>query len=223
MAFQYTATELENALLILSLSTALTYGCIVHSQPSQLRMVTKTLSIGILSVLSAVTHGPKLLGAAQAFGALGDGFLAWTSDEAFLRGLASFLAAHVFYIILFAQKGHGLELFWSEPWRIPAACSMALLTCVLVGVLLPRVPRDLQIPISVYSSAILSMVFAALTMTDHFIVLGALLFTMSDGILATGRFLVPATSRHQTWMEYGVWSLYYSGQLLIHLGMKRHS
>lgn len=181
-------------------------------------MVAKTLSIGILSISTAITHGPTLLVAAQAFGALGDAFLAWDGDVAFLRGLGSFLIAHLFYIVLLYQYGGGQEVFQSV-WRLIGAFTAVTLASGMLVLLLPRVPRDLKLPIIVYSTAIFTMTITALAVEDSRVVIGAVLFTISDAILAAGRFLIPATSVYQIGVDYSVWSLYYTGQFLMYLGL----
>ncbi|KAF5005498.1 hypothetical protein FDECE_8076 [Fusarium decemcellulare] len=210
---------LQNIILILSLTTAIGYGIYVRERPSVARMITKTCAIGLLALLSAILHAPRLLIAAQAFGALGDAFLAWDGDGAFLRGLGSFLTAHVFYITLFINSANGWELLLSGGWRVFAAAFMLLLASGMVVMLLPRVSYHLRLPILAYSIAIYTMVLTALTVDNTRLVSGAIIFTASDSLLATEKFLVSHDSSHRAWMEHAVWVLYYFGQLLIMLGL----
>ncbi|KAH7165185.1 YhhN-like protein-domain-containing protein [Dactylonectria macrodidyma] len=209
----------NNAILVLSLSSAIIYGLRSRAAPSYFRMVAKTLSVALLSVLVVKNDGPTSLATALSFSATGDAFLAWDSEGAFLGGLANFLASHILYIALFIQAGRGWQLILSDGFRTLIALSMALLAPFMVVLLMPRVGRVLRVPVVFYSTAILGMVLSALTMDNNQIVLGAILFALSDTILASGKFLVSATSPHRSWMDYMVWVLYYSGQMLIAVGV----
>ncbi|KAF4459670.1 Lysoplasmalogenase [Fusarium albosuccineum] len=210
---------LHSIILVLSLTAAIGYGINVRETPSVPRMITKTSAIGLLALLSATLHAPRLLIAAQAFGALGDAFLAWDDDGSFLRGLGSFLTAHIFYITLFINSANGWEILLSGGWRAFAAAFMLLLASGMVVILLPRVSYHLRVPILVYSIAIYAMVLTALTVDNTRLISGAIIFTASDSLLATEKFLVSHNSSHRAWMEHAVWVLYYFGQLLIMLGL----
>ncbi|KAM5344473.1 hypothetical protein ACJ41O_013009 [Fusarium nematophilum] len=219
MSSNYDVFDLHNALFVLSLTAALGYGINTRSPPSLLRMVTKTAAIGVLAFLSTVLSAPPFLIAAQSFGALGDAFLSWDGDKAFLSGLASFLTAHLFYIGLFIENGFGSETLLSQTWRIATAAVMVLLASGMVVALLPRVAGHLRVPILVYSVVICTMNLTALTVENDRLIIGAVMFTTSDSLLATEKFLLATTSSHRAWMEYAVWGLYYFGQVLIMLGL----
>ncbi|KAH7347606.1 YhhN-like protein [Plectosphaerella cucumerina] len=213
------AVHPQTALFALSLASAIGYGLTTRAAPSIPRMLVKTASIGTLAVISTRIAAPRPLIAAQAFGALGDAFLAWDGEAPFLCGLASFLTAHIFYIGLFARTGLGSHLILSEGWRVGTALAMLVVALGMVVMLLPRVARDLRVPIVVYSVAIYAMVLAALSIDNARLVTGAILFTASDSLLATGKFLLSRESPHRMWIEYAVWALYYGGQVLIMNGL----
>lgn len=182
-------------------------------------MATKTASTALLSLLSHQRAGPPFLTSALALGSLGDAFLAWDGDANFLRGLASFLAAHVLYLVQLAQSGGGRAALEGETWRAAAATFfLVVLAPGMAALLVPRVAKDLRVPIVVYAGTIAAMVLAALTMENALVVAGAILFTTSDAILSVEKFLVGPHSAHSAWMKHAVWVLYYSGQLLIALG-----
>lgn len=209
-----------NAVLLVSLCASFLYARNADAPPSLWRMTTKTTSTALLSVLSALQGGPALLSGALLLGATGDAFLAWDGETAFLAGLGSFLAAHVLYIVLFAQTGYGSALILSTGWRIIVAVILACAFApMMVSELMPKVARELRLPILVYTSAIVMMVVTALTLDNAPVVTGALSFTVSDAILSAEKFLVAPTSRHRRWMPYAVWALYYAGQLQIALGI----
>ncbi|KAB5529011.1 YhhN-like protein [Coniochaeta sp. 2T2.1] len=212
--------SLPNAELLTSLSASLLYLQCVHTRPSVWRMSVKAGSTALLSALSTTQNGPLLLSAALLLGAAGDAFLAWDGDTTFLCGLGSFLAAHILYIILFAQRGSGKARILGSSWRMVAA---SFLVCafapIMLSALMPKVARDLRLPILVYTSAIIMMVLTALTLDNPVLVSGAICFTVSDAVLSVDKFLVSSTSAHRHWMPYAVWILYYAGQLQIAVGL----
>ncbi|KAF5531727.1 hypothetical protein FMEXI_12873 [Fusarium mexicanum] len=207
----------ENYLLASSLTAAIFYGVKARASPSYSRMITKTLAVSLLAVLIKIVDGPTYLLAALSFGALGDAFLAWDSEPAFLAGLGSFLTSHLCYITLFYQTG-AKSLVLEDQSRVAIVISAVLLGPTMLALLIPRVDSELRLPILLYTCAILGMIFSALTIKSDKLALGAVVFTVSDTILASGRFLVPASSSHQVWMDYAVWILYYSGQFMLAMG-----
>lgn len=205
-----------NAAFILSLAAAAYYLFFVEREPGLRRSVIKTLPVAFLAVLSVLRDGPLLLTAALGFSALGDAFLSRPGERMFLAGLASFLVAHALYISLFAASSGALVL--PDVWRVVLAIAMALGVLALMAVLWPLVSPRLKVPILVYAAAIFVMGLSALTMNSVMIVAGAVLFMISDGILASERFVVSAVSPHRSWMQWAVWITYYAAQLLITLG-----
>ncbi|SPO07763.1 uncharacterized protein DNG_10458 [Cephalotrichum gorgonifer] len=215
---------LDNTVLTLSVVSAFVYLSITRAAPSYSRMVSKTASTALLSLLAYQHGGPYSLVGALALGSLGDAFLAWDngsdedSDSNFLCGLGSFLAAHILYVFLFAQSGGGKEKLLDDTWRVAAATFfLVVLAPTMIALLIPRVARDLRVPILVYTAAIGTMLLMALTMDNMLVITGSALFTTSDAILSTEKFLLPR-SPYSPLMQYAVWVLYYSGQLLIALG-----
>ncbi|KAM4068187.1 yhhN family protein [Hirsutella rhossiliensis] len=206
-------------ILIISLSTAILYGLRIRTPSDSLRTTLKATSTASLSLLCALNGKSWLLVAALAFGAVGDAFLAWPGEAAFLRGLGSFLIAHLFYVRLFAGFGDGKELVLAEGWRQLLGVVMLALAPIMGFVLVPRVGPSLRLPIAVYSAVSLCVIFAALTIAHQHTVTGATLFALSDCLLGAEEFLLPADSKHHVWMQYAVWILYYGGQLLIVSGL----
>ncbi|KAL2265089.1 hypothetical protein VTJ83DRAFT_6189 [Remersonia thermophila] len=214
-------SPLSSGLLAASVGNAVLYLAVVRSPPSRARMAVKTMSTALLSAFAAAQGGPALLAAALALGSLGDAFLAWDDEASFLRGLASFLAAHVLYAWLFIaspREQPGLHAVIAG-WRAPVAGGLALLVPVMIALLMPRISSGLRPPVVLYSVAILVMAMTALTSDDGRVILGAVMFCSSDSILAAERFLVPRASAFRPWMQYAVWILYYVGQLYIALGV----
>lgn len=205
--------------LALSLTSSLLFWINVRKSPSLPRTVAKTAATALLAAAAASRQGSALLSLALLLGAVGDAFLSWSdSDAAFLGGLAAFLASHIVYAKLFVSAGAGTALLLGETWRLSLAGGMALVGPGFNTLLLPRVRPALRGPVVLYSAAITAMFLSALTLDNRQVVTGALIFTASDIILASERFIVPADSAHRPWMQYAVWGLYYSGQLLIATG-----
>jgi uncharacterized membrane protein YhhN len=209
---------LPNGTLLLSIGAALLYFIVMETEPSLMRSAVKTISTALLALLAYMEGGPLLLVLALALSSAGDAFLSRNGDTAFLGGLASFLAAHIAYIMLFAQTGEGLAILSAEPWRGLVAALAALTTLGVLFILMRRVPPTLRLPVVAYSAAILGMGVMALTTRIPLVILGALLFMASDTLLGWERFVAPAISSSRRAMRIGVWAFYYAAQLLIVLG-----
>jgi uncharacterized membrane protein YhhN len=134
------------------------------------------------------------------FSFLGDVFLLYEYKNAlfFIFGLASFLITHVFYIIYFLKiKSTQLSLLRQQPW---IAALVAGYGCSLVMLLYPGL-GDLKIPVIVYAGVICFMLLCSLHIfyktgrpSNVYFVTGALLFVISDSLLAVNKFLTPFTS-----------------------------
>ncbi|RWN43194.1 MAG: lysoplasmalogenase [Mesorhizobium sp.] len=207
-----------NATLIFSLAAAMIYAFTLGMPSTLARSAAKTLAVAMLAVLAGLQGGPLLLVAALALSAAGDAFLSRDGEKAFLGGLASFLVAHIVYVALFLRSGGGLGVLGAEPWRGAIALAMALFVVIMLAALWRRVGPSLRIPITVYIAAILAMGISALTTSNMWVIGGAVLFMVSDGLLATEKFLVAAISPHRAWMRFAVWALYYAAQLATTLG-----
>ncbi|KAK3399566.1 YhhN-like protein [Sordaria brevicollis] len=212
--------SLDKTVLAVSVASAVLYLFQVRSSPSYSRMLVKTASTALLSYLSHLLIGPQYLVGALALGSLGDAFLAWDGDLAFLCGLSSFLVAHIGYILLFlqSQPAAGFQTLLQEGWRTATAGSLMVLVPVMIAMLMPKVGKALRIPVLVYSLVICGMALTALTLENKRVIVGATMFTASDSILAADKFLVSKTAGYRGLMQRAVWVLYYGGQALIMLG-----
>lgn len=125
-------------------------------------------------------------------------FLSWGGDVLlqmegmFIPGLVSFLLAHVFYIIYFAKKGTGKKgLIQLKPIII---LPVLLYILLFIWLLLPYLDA-LKIPVTVYGITIGTMLILAMN-TKHklqdktatLFITGALLFVISDSVLAVNLF-----------------------------------
>ncbi len=206
-----------NGLLLFSALFALLYALMLERPPHWRRTAAKVLAVLLLLVAAIERDGPWLLVAALAFGAAGDGFLAYDGDRAFLGGLASFLAAHIAYVALFVTSEAGV--------RLPLAGGIAVIV-LLVGfvavmgrILLPAADRALRVPVVFYMAAIFAMGAAAALYAHPVVLAGALLFVASDAALGTGRFVLAADHRLQRPLQLFVWGSYWLAQTVILTGM----
>ena len=221
MPFEGGVESPANATFIFSCAAALLYGTMAGAPPRLARSAVKTLAVALLAVLAGMQGGPLLLVLALALSALGDLFLSRDGDKPFLAGLASFLGAHLAYVALFVMLGGGFAAFATTPSRGVAVGAAVLLGLGMLALLMRRVGPELRLPVTAYVAAILAMVATALTLDAPLVIAGALLFMLSDALLATEKFLLPAISQQREWMRYAVWGLYYLGQLAITLGLVR--
>ncbi|MFZ2905498.1 MAG: lysoplasmalogenase [Cyclobacteriaceae bacterium] len=161
------------------------------------------------------------------FSCLGDVLLMLQEVNAnfFMLGLGSFLLAHVSYIL--AYKQHQGERSADELQglqRIRFALPIILSGTGLVVILYNHL-GDLKIPVLLYAGVLTYMVLTALfrfgrTNTASFTMVfaGAILFMISDSLIAVDKFLEPL-SRAGFW----VMTTYIIGQFLIVKGLVRSS
>jgi len=172
--------------------------------------VIKGLSIAALAVMAFPYS--VALGIALALSSVGDVLLDWDPKELFIYGLGSFLLAHIAYAALFARsskRGSG-----AAPGRRWAVIAVAAYAAIFAAWLIPSL-GSLTVPVLVYIGAITAMMITCLMaqFTQRRIEAGALLFLISDSLLAMDKFKTPVPLR-----DYLVWGTYYCAQYLIATG-----
>ena len=148
------------------------------------------------SQLNSITKGlAKWVLFALLFSLLGDVVLMFQETKSifFLLGLSAFLIAHIFYIIFF-YKVRVKENVKSNPWLLVL---VVIYYAALIGLLSPYL-ADMKIPVFVYGIVISFMFMLAMHMlfiknkaAGQWMMVGALLFVMSDSILAVNKFYQP--------------------------------
>lgn len=193
--------------------------------------ITKPLLMPILLVyLRKSMKAPLNTSFMFAVGALlfsfgGDSLLMYDSKPIyFLLGLGSFAIAQTMYIFAFRKARH--ETDWRLPtvYRLAYATPFVIFVVVLLWMLLPEVGADMQIPVTVYALLILSMAVSAVyrvnrTNQDSYnqVFMGAVLFVLSDTLLAINKFHTPMENS-RIW----VMSTYILAQWNIINGLLKH-
>jgi len=161
--------------------------------------VAKPATLLALLVYAGCGHPSPWLLAALAFSLLGDVFLMLPADL-FLAGLAAFLVAHLAYIGAFAGP--------VMPRLVWLAVVIGVLAPVAARILRAVPDRALRAPVAVYSLAISLMVASALASTSSLAIAGAVLFLVSDMLIAWNRFVHP-----RPWAPLAIIVTYHLGQL----------
>jgi len=152
--------------------------------------IFKPLTMAFILLIAVLGQGASpsykyLILSGLFFSLAGDVFLMLPSDR-FVLGLVAFLIAHLFYISAFASE-IGSLVWWP---LIP----LVIFGVGIYSILAPSLGK-LRLPVLVYSAAILTMAWLAwerwiqIDQTGALLAsIGAVLFVLSDGILAINRF-----------------------------------
>lgn len=162
-----------------------------------------------LSLGAMLTSYGRIMLLGMGFCWLGDLFLvSRQSRMLFLAGLVSFLVGHMAYTVAFAVRGVDV---------VVVAISLGLMAVFAwraVAWLHPHINQKMRVPVWLYLAAIsVMMVMAAGThASEHntFILLGAILFVLSDLAVARNRFVDPAFINRAIGLP-----LYFTAQLLL--------
>lgn len=166
------------------------------------------LSLSFISIRNIRGNLGKILFIGLLFSALGDLFLALSGKKYFIAGLSSFGAAHFMYILAFF-KNPVLE----KP-KIYLGLLFIVYGIVIWSLLSPNL-GNMLLPVTIYILLITLMgLSSVLGKNNHpVIILGALLFVISDSVIAVNMFLnkVPNSS-------FWIMLTYYPAQLFITYG-----
>lgn len=167
---------------------------------SQVATVTKPMLMPAVAgffITSVSTNSPLKLFVLSAlfFSWAGDVLLMFQQQNSifFLLGLSSFLIAHLFYIFFFhrIRKEQNIK---SQLWTLLV---VAAYYSVLIALLSPWL-GEMRLPVRVYGLVISFMLLLALHMfyisnktAGRYMVAGAILFVISDSVLAINKFWKP--------------------------------
>lgn len=169
----------------------------------KVRFITKPLSLILLILIFSLLGGwvqqGFWFGAGLLFSLVGDVFLLLRS-RFFVAGLFSFLIAHLFYIIGFNFGSLKLSPWGILPLLLVSSFIILAYPRIVQGIRRKLEYRKLYLPVVLYMLTITIMLLSAMMtwFRDQWTVeaallasVGALMFTISDTLLATGRFLRP--------------------------------
>ena len=154
------------------------------------------------------------------FSMFGDILLMFKGEDFFLFGLVSFLIAHIFYIIWFVKyPGFKDGAIAQKPIKsIPFLLYLIAIVSTLWGNL-----GDMKMPVIVYSTVITFMAICAANMKNRVnpeafipVVGGAILFVISDSIIAISKF--NSTDFPENVNRTMIMSSYIAGQYLLAIG-----
>jgi len=185
------------------------------------------VSLGIYYASSVEReHRSVALLAAIVFSLVGDVLMLWSkhTESYFVLGLASFLIAHLFYIFAYRQhRGENSPDELQGVQRIRLALPVVLAGTGLVVVLYPLL-GELRVPVVLYAIVLISMALQALfrfgrtTIPSFWLVFtGALLFMLSDSLIAINKFMMPVGHA-----ELWIMGSYMAAQYFIVCGLLRH-
>lgn len=189
----------------------------ILSIPLKLNTLDPLLKVFPLLVLFSAAYSQlsgniRLLGlVAIVLCACGDVLLTQSIEQSFVYGLGAFVVGHIFYLIAFLQ-------FANKRFIIAKLVMAIIVLCITIGlamIILP-VTENLLIPVSIYVGIITSMVVAAIFAWSKSMlhIGGAIIFMISDTILAWNMFLVPLP-----YASIGIMLTYYVAQFCIVAGL----
>ncbi|MCA6379487.1 MAG: lysoplasmalogenase [Cytophagales bacterium] len=184
--------------LIFAVGVSAELGTAIFDYPGHSLIFKPLIMIGLMAYYYALSPArSRLFLVALFFCWLGDVFLIFQSTDPlfFIGGLASFLAGHIVYIFCYRQLQiitSSKELLGSQKVRF--AFPIILAGTGLVTILYPLL-GELRIPVMIYALVITLMALTALfrygrTNSKSFflIFIGAVLFMVSDSLLAINKF-----------------------------------
>ncbi len=174
-----------------------------YFQHSLLIFSTKPLLLTILSIFFFLESKALplpfrwYLFAGLVFSIAGDTFLMFVENSEgfehfFLFGLGSFLMTHLCYLRGFLSLSKPKGWLRQRPWILLFFLLYLIGNCIFLW---PDLPKDLRIPVVVYSTAIIAMTAGALNLKGllpdaafTLLMSGILLFVCSDSIIALNKF-----------------------------------
>ncbi len=212
------STRISRVLLVIGLISALLFIAEVGKESVVVRVILK--SVPLLCLIAWVRLATRdryatLILAGLIFSLAGDVLLE-ISDDLFVPGLIAFLIGHVWYIAAFVSAARELKL----PRLLPFAAWVVLAYLLL----LPNL-NDMAVPVAAYVIVIGAMMWRSSAIVDRpvqawqwFALIGAILFGLSDTLLAFKKF-----SGVTLGPTFTVIGLYWLGQLGLALSVKRSS
>ncbi|MCW5920864.1 MAG: lysoplasmalogenase [Saprospiraceae bacterium] len=218
---------MKNVWLPLFLMVALAHLAGVAMEHRGLVVITKPMLMPLLAVWLAVEtrHGQprflkKMMFAGLSFSTVGDVLLLWGGKPLFfILGLVAFLFAHLSYIGGFSSMLRRSDkgfLSRRPVWALwPVLAAVALVWSLWSGI-----PDEMKLPVGIYTAVITTMVLSVFNLKGSVtapifqtLLAGALLFMLSDSLIAWSRFDSPFP-----FSGLAIMGTYIAGQFLLARG-----
>lgn len=211
---------MRNPLVLFSVGVALLYW--LWRAPLPYNVIMKWLAIISLATFvwqQRQSWQETLLVVALGCHSVGDVLLDWDRTKLFLPAVGAFMVGHVLYLVTFWPNL--MTLASLPPAKKVLAATVLLYGLAMAFLIVPHLPKKLFVAVAVYMIVILAMTLVV-TCTNYrnpWLILGAVLYVISDSLIALNTFVRPLGMVAQL-----IWPLYYAGQLLIAHGfLHRHA
>ena len=179
-------------------------------------MLFKLIPMVLIIIMALLTKAPQaktyytLISIGLVFCAIGDYTLQW-----FIVGLSFFLIGHLFYIAAFISAKEQ-----QSPKSLLAGLVLygAVMATIIAGGLWQDGDVVMAIAVVAYISVILTMGWTAWRTKSNYAMIGAILFIISDSVLALNKFTVAIPAASEIIMI-----TYYSAQVLLALSISQYS
>jgi uncharacterized membrane protein YhhN len=205
------AHRIDRFIAWLAFGAPLAYLLLLGARPWPGDVALKTSMCVLLAVLAWRARA-RLLTLALLASAAGDAFLGIDGERLFVPGLASFLLTHLLYATVFVRSSRtgGAAL---TGWRRIVLVVVPVFAVCFVALLYPEL-GGFAAPVFLYMLAIVAMTGLSLRLKTWMVPVGAMLFVVSDSLLALDKFLWSAP-----WVSPAIWVTYALAQLLIVFGL----
>lgn len=203
--------SLSRLLLIAAVIAGASYLYVVATHMSgPLATTWKGAGVGLLAVYAALqarSIDRWLIAVVMAFGALGDVLLDAVGMTA---GAVAFILGHVTAIALYLRNRRSV-LTLSQKWLATIVLPLGVLIAIW------SVPFESRPMIGIYTAFVAAMAAAAWIsrFPRYRTGIGAMMFLVSDLLI----FARMGSLAGIAWVGFGIWALYFGGQLLIVLGV----
>lgn len=194
---------------VLILIVSIIYIFLIPSEPFWLKLTVKLIPM-VLIFVYAYQRLPKekliihwLILTGLIFCSIGDATLHW-----FIIGLSAFLIGHLFYIAAFFTQCQ-FSLYQALV-ILPLGIYGFLMGSRMIQALQDNGDTALIMPVLFYITAIIVMAWCAIMTGNRWLIIGSLLFVVSDSVLAWNMFVAPVKYSH-----FLIMSTYYSAQFFI--------
>lgn len=188
----------RNWLIVFAAALAANLLAITLPSPVLIYFSKPLIVISLFLYASSMSDGNRLIRQkllpALAFSWMGDLFLMFETNHSlfFMLGLGSFLLAHIFYILFF----RGIRKMQADPPKLqfPVVLLTGMYIVTLLRILYPGL-GGLKIPVTLYAVVLGGMLISAfqafhrpVSPEARIAMAGAVLFIVSDSLLAVNRF-----------------------------------